>query len=578
VCRHLAYLGPEIRLPELLFDPPHALLRQSWAPADMRGGGTINVDGFGAGWYPPGQAEPVRYRRSVPMWTDTAFASVATAAASSAVLAAVRSATVGMPAIDTACAPFTGGSWLFSHNGRIAGWPDSVSALAARLPVADLITLDAPTDSALLWALIRNRLRAGEPAEEVIASVTLEVAEAAPGSRLNLLLTDGHQIVATRWWHSLSVLTTEDSVAVASEPWDDDPRWSTVDDRSLVVAALDAAGRPEMRVRPLETPAADPVIEVHLAEDHAARALAADARIGLTATPKSLPPKWFYDATGSELFERITQLPEYYPTRAEREILETRAMEIAKATGARTLVELGSGSSEKTRLLLDAMRHNETLHQIVALDVSESALREAVAALGIAYPAALVHGVVGDFTQHLGLLPGESPRLVAFLGGTIGNLLPDERAKFLSSVRDVLRPGEWLLLGTDLVKDPETLVRAYDDAAGVTAEFNRNVLRVLNRELSADFDPAAFNHVALWDPDHEWIEMRLRATRPMRITIPTLNLTVQFTEGEDLHTEISAKFRREVVDDELTAAGFVMSHWWTDTEARFGVSLSRATE
>lgn len=581
MCRHLAYLGTETRLPELLFDKPHSLLHQTWAPADMRGGGEVNVDGFGVGWFPAERDEPVRYRRSVPMWTDTGFASLAEVTSSTAVLAAVRSATVGMPVVDTACAPFTEGSWLFSHNGRIAGWPESVASLAERLPVVDLVTLDAPTDSALLWALVRGRLRAGESAEQAIATVTLQVAEAAPGSRLNLMLTDGQVLVATRWWHSLSLLALPDAVVVSSEPWDDDPRWSSVDDRHLVVASLDGDGRPTVRTRPLEPEAerpTEPVIEIHLAEDHAARSLAADVATGLAATPKTLPPKWFYDAYGSELFEEITRLPEYYPTRAEREILAARASEIAQVTGAHTLVELGSGSSEKTRLLLDGLRHNETLRQIVALDVSETALRDATLALHAEYPSAIVHGVVGDFTEHLGLLPGEPPRLVAFLGGTIGNLLPDERAKFLRSLRDVLRPGEWLLLGTDLVKDPEVLVRAYDDEAGVTAEFNRNVLRVLNRELSADFDVDAFAHVAIWDAENEWIEMRLRATRAMRTHIAKLGLTVDFAEGEELHTEISAKFREESIAAELADAGFTLEHWWTDTAGRFGLSLSQVTE
>jgi L-histidine Nalpha-methyltransferase len=580
MCRHLAYLGPELRLPELLFDKPHSLLHQTWAPDDMRGGGTVNVDGFGVGWYLAEEPEPVRYRRSIPMWTDPGFASVAKRSSSTAVLAAVRSGTIGMPVTDAACAPFTEGSWLFSHNGTILGWPESVVGLAERLPVVDLVTLDAPTDSALLWALLRDRLRAGEPAELAVEAVTLEIAEAAPGSRLNLLLTNGRELVATTWWHSLSVLRGPDAIVVSSEPWDDDPAWSLVEDRSIVVATLDDSGRPTMRVRPLrpENPATatEPVLEVHLAEDHAARALAADARAGLTSTPKTLPPKWFYDAYGSELFEEITRLSEYYPTRAEREILGARAADIARITAAHTLVELGSGSSEKTRLLLNALRDNESLRQIVALDVSASALREASAALHTEYPSIAVHGVVGDFTEHLGLLPGEPPRLVAFLGGTIGNLLPDERAKFLRSLRDVLQPGEWLLLGTDLVKDPDTLVRAYDDAQGVTAEFNRNVLRVLNRELSADFDLDAFAHVALWDPDNEWIEMRLRATRPMHVRIPPLGLDLDFAEGEELHTEISAKFRKEGIAAELADAGFTMKHWWTDSAARFGLSLSRA--
>jgi L-histidine N-alpha-methyltransferase len=320
----------------------------------------------------------------------------------------------------------------------------------------------------------------------------------------------------------------------------------------------------------------EPVVDVHLAQDHAARALASDARAGLSATPKSLPPKWFYDARGSELFEQITRLPEYYPTRAEREILDARAAEIAETSRAHTLVELGSGSSEKTRLLLDALRSAGTLHQFVPLDVSGTALRDAAAALAEDYPSLKVHGVVGDFTEHLALLPGEAPRVVAFLGGTIGNLLPAERAKFLSSLRDVLEPGEWLLLGSDLVKDAETVRVAYDDAAGVTAEFNKNVLHVLNRELDADFDVDAFAHVALWDAGQEWIEMRLRATRAMEVHIPKLGMTVSFEEGEELRTEISAKFRQEGITAELSDAGFELARWWTDSQNRFGLSLSRA--
>jgi L-histidine N-alpha-methyltransferase len=315
-------------------------------------------------------------------------------------------------------------------------------------------------------------------------------------------------------------------------------------------------------------------LEVHLTEDDAARALRSDVRLGLSDEPKWLPPKWFYDRRGSELFELITRLPEYYPTRAEREILVARADEIAAVTGAGTLVELGSGSSEKTRLLLDALRRNGTLREIVALDVSAAALREALAALDHEYPSIAVRGAVGDFTEHLGLLPGEPVRLVAFLGGTIGNLLPIERAKFLASIRDVLEPGEWLLLGTDLVKDPEVLVRAYDDSAGVTAEFNLNVLRVINRELGADFDVEAFEHVALWDAGNEWIEMRLRAGRAMRVRVPDVRLEVDFAKGEELRTEISAKFRREGVERELAEADFTLRHWWTDEAGRFALSLS----
>ncbi|MGK5682666.1 L-histidine N(alpha)-methyltransferase [Actinoplanes sp. URMC 104] len=301
-------------------------------------------------------------------------------------------------------------------------------------------------------------------------------------------------------------------------------------------------------------------------------ALRADVVAGLTAARKWLPPKWFYDARGSELFERITELPEYYPTRAERAVLTAHAADVARHTGARTLVELGSGYSTKTRLLLEAL----PLTSFVAMDVSPTALEAAAERIAADHPHLRVDSVVGDFTQHLGHLPGGPGRLVAFLGGTIGNFEPADRARFLAGVRAALEPGEHLLLGTDLVKSPRVLVPAYDDAAGVTAEFNKNVLRVLNRHLDADFDLDGFTHVALWDADHEWIEMRLRARWPMRVTVPAVNLVVEFTTGEELRTEISAKFRREGVEKELTEAGFTLDHWWTDPEGRFALSLARA--
>ncbi|MFI0509002.1 L-histidine N-alpha-methyltransferase [Streptomyces canus] len=308
-----------------------------------------------------------------------------------------------------------------------------------------------------------------------------------------------------------------------------------------------------------------------LPEDATEAALRADVLKGLTHTPKSLPPKWFYDAHGSELFEQITELPEYYPTRAEREILVARSGEIAAATGARTLVELGSGSSEKTRFLLDALTG---LHTYVPVDVSESALTQAGHALIAQRPELSVHALIADFTGGLSLPGTPGPRLVAFLGGTIGNLLPVERAAFLSSVRSLLSPGDALLLGTDLVKDENVLVRAYDDAAGVTAAFNRNVLTVVNRELGADFDPGAFDHVALWDAENEWIEMRLRSRTDQTVKVPALDLAVDFAADEELHTEISAKFRKEGVRSELSAAGLELAHWWTDGEGRFALSLS----
>jgi len=310
-----------------------------------------------------------------------------------------------------------------------------------------------------------------------------------------------------------------------------------------------------------------------LPEDATEAALRSDVLHGLTRTPKTLPPKWFYDAHGSELFEKITELPEYYPTRAEREILVARAADIASATGARTLVELGSGSSEKTRHLLDALPGLDTY---VPVDVSESALTQAGHALIVECPGLNVHALIADFTGGLALPGTPGPRLVAFLGGTIGNLLPAERATFLSSVRSLLAPGDAFLLGTDLVKDESVLVAAYDDAAGVTAAFNKNVLRVVNRELGADFDPDAFAHLALWDARNEWIEMRLRSRTDQTVKVPALDLAVDFTAGEDLRTEVSAKFREEGVRRELASARLELTHWWTDAEGRFALSLSMA--
>jgi L-histidine Nalpha-methyltransferase len=319
-----------------------------------------------------------------------------------------------------------------------------------------------------------------------------------------------------------------------------------------------------------------PDLEIHLDEHDLARSLRADVTAGLTADPKWLPPRWFYDARGSELFDEITRLPEYYPTRAERAVLTERAAGIAELTGAKTLVELGSGSSEKNRLLLDALTAHGTLGTFIPLDVSASALADAVDKIKADYPDLTVRGIVGDLTRHLGVIPRGGRSMVAFLGGTIGNLVPDERAVFLRDLRAALDEGEYLLLGTDLVKDPAVLVPAYDDAAGVTAEFNRNVLRVVNRDLHAGFDVDAFDHVAIWDPEREWIEMRLRARTAMRVPIRDLGLTVSFAAGEDLRTEVSAKFRRDGVRRELEAAGFALQNWWTDPDGLFAVSLARA--
>lgn len=312
----------------------------------------------------------------------------------------------------------------------------------------------------------------------------------------------------------------------------------------------------------------------HLDADHAGRALRTDVREGLSASPKSLPPKWFYDATGSDLFDQITRLPEYYPTRAEASILGERGGEIAAASGADTLVELGSGTSEKTRMLLDAMRDRGSLRRFIPFDVDVSVLESAGKALASEYPDIDIDAVCGDFEEHLGEIPSGGKRLVAFLGSTIGNLTPGPRADFLSSLAAVLGPGDTLLLGTDLVKDTRRLVRAYDDSAGVTARFNRNVLAVVNRELHADFDINAFAHVAKWNDDEERIEMWLRAGTAQQVRVADLDLTVDFAAGEEILTEVSCKFRPDGITTELAAAGLTRTHWWTDAAGDFGLSLA----
>ncbi|MEX2211405.1 MAG: L-histidine N(alpha)-methyltransferase [Gaiellaceae bacterium] len=317
-------------------------------------------------------------------------------------------------------------------------------------------------------------------------------------------------------------------------------------------------------------------VRVHLSPQDRRGALVEDVVAGLTAEPKELPPKWFYDERGSELFGEITRLPEYYLTRRERAILAERAHELARETRADTLVELGSGTSEKTRFLLDAMTAAGFLRRFVAFDVSEETLRESAARLAEEHPGLDVTAVVGDFERHLGALPPAGRRLVAFLGSSIGNFRPAERAAFLAALRDVLSAGESLLLGVDLVKDEERLVAAYDDSAGVTAEFNRNLLLVLNRELGADFRPECFDHVARWDRANEWIELLLRSRIDQEVHVPAAGLTVRFRRGEELRTEISAKFRPEGVREELRSAGFDLRRLWTDPRGDFALALAGA--
>ncbi|MGH3303859.1 MAG: L-histidine N(alpha)-methyltransferase [Streptosporangiaceae bacterium] len=305
------------------------------------------------------------------------------------------------------------------------------------------------------------------------------------------------------------------------------------------------------------------------------QALREDVRTGLTASPKTLPPKYFYDERGSMLFDEITRLPEYYLTRAETSILRQHAAEIAELSRCESLVELGSGTSAKTGLLLRALLDRGTLREFLPLDVDSAVLTDATEMLATQYPGLSVAPLVGDFEHDLHAIPPGGRRMIAFLGSTIGNLAPPARASLLAEVASTLRAGDTFLLGTDLVKDAGRLLRAYDDAAGVTAEFNRNVLSVVNRELGADFRPHAFRHVALWDATNEWIEMRLRADGEQLVTISDLDLTVNFTAGEELRTEISAKFRSDGLRAELAAAGLETVRFWTDQNGDFGLTFAR---
>jgi L-histidine Nalpha-methyltransferase len=315
-------------------------------------------------------------------------------------------------------------------------------------------------------------------------------------------------------------------------------------------------------------------IDVHLSPEDVQSQMRADALKGLQATEKSIPPVWFYDERGSRLFEEITQLPEYYPTRAERALLEAHAPSIAELAKADTLVELGAGACDKTRVLLDALEQTGSLSRYVPFDVSDEFLRSAATTLSEEFDTLDIHLVIGDFHHHLAEIPTDGRRMIAFLGGTIGNLDPAQRARFLFDLNCTMSSGDSLLLGTDLVKDRSRLVAAYDDAAGVTADFNRNVLHVLNEQLGGDFDPERFQHVALWNEDEQWIEMRLRADEDIEVSLADVGITVRFDEGEDLLTEISAKFTPERIERELVDAGFVVEEMWGVDEGEFLLSLA----
>jgi L-histidine N-alpha-methyltransferase len=322
--------------------------------------------------------------------------------------------------------------------------------------------------------------------------------------------------------------------------------------------------------------AANLTIDVLVDPGHFERALRADVREGLSGRPKQIPPKWFYDERGSRLFDAITHLPEYYLTRREREILEREAQSIANLTGADTLVEIGSGTSTKTRILLDAMRAGGKLKGFVPFDVSEETLRNATASIAGDYPDIHVHGVVGDFEHHLDELPVEGRRLVVFLGSTIGNLEPPARKAFMTSIAEGLAPGDSFLLGVDLVKDLGRLEAAYNDSLNVTAEFNKNVLAVINNQLAGHFVAERFHHIARYDRNNEWIEMLLESTVAHTVAIDNLDMEVEFARGELMRTETSAKFRRELVEEDLVSTGLRPIHWWTDANEDFALALALA--
>jgi L-histidine N-alpha-methyltransferase len=319
-------------------------------------------------------------------------------------------------------------------------------------------------------------------------------------------------------------------------------------------------------------------IEVHLPEGGTLAGLAEDAREGLSCPFKELPPKYFYDERGSRLFEAITELPEYYPTRVERSILTERAAEIIAAASPTTLIELGSGAASKTRNLLDAMQAAGSLETYVPVDISEEITRRVAEELVAEYEGLCVHGIVCDYETHLERVPREEGALIAFLGGTIGNFRPGPRRSFLARIATLMYPGDRFLLGTDLVKDTAVLEAAYNDSAGVTAEFNKNVLHVLNRELDANFDPEGFEHVAFFDPDNEWIDIRLRSLAEQFIDLKALDMRTHFARNEEMRTEISTKFTRERLEASYADAGLELVEWWTDPDEMYALSLAKPAD
>jgi L-histidine Nalpha-methyltransferase len=322
--------------------------------------------------------------------------------------------------------------------------------------------------------------------------------------------------------------------------------------------------------------ATEPRIRIDVLVDEAeGRAELNDATFwSIRRTPKELPAVWLYDERGSRLFEEITRLPEYYPTGSEREILTEQSAEIADLSGARTLIELGAGTSEKTLLLLDALEAAGTLERFVPLDVSEQVLRASAEAIAARYPSIGVHAIVGDFERHLSAIPAGERRLIAFLGSTVGNLYPAGRARLFRSIVSALAPGDGFLLGVDLVKDPALIEAAYNDSQGVTERFVRNGLTVVNRALRGDFEQSRFTFESRWDANHEWMDIGFRSRESQTVRLEELETQLAFAEGERLRFEVSTKFRRDGIEAELDTAGLRPSGWWTDHADGFALVLA----
>lgn len=311
-----------------------------------------------------------------------------------------------------------------------------------------------------------------------------------------------------------------------------------------------------------------------LGEIDARAVMLGEVRRGLLSTRKELPPKYFYDRKGSQLFERICELPEYYQTRTEGALLASMIGDVVDQYAPRALVELGSGSSTKTRVILDALRRKGSLQEYAPIDISREILLESARALRKDYDGLRVRPVVADFEHTFPVLDAPAPALVIFLGGTIGNFDPEAAQELLSAMHAAMRPGDLFLLGVDLVKSPSILNPAYNDSAGVTADFNRNVLQAINVALGADFDIDAFEHYAFYDPREEQIEMHLVSTRNQTVTIPDLDEPIAFYRGETVRTEISRKFTSESATLTLQRAGFDFRSWHTDDANLFALALA----